>query len=213
MRGWWGTSMGSDGGGKESSDGDMWAFTLVTSVGISNSRAVHSKPMGDTAFCFCVGVSSLVCISSGYLCKYLLICIRIRSGDTSTFHGTILLRQGPKCPLPTSSLLLQTPTSANCISDSLPTVSSLKSSIQDIHPLLEILTHPNPALESMILGVHMPQNSAMLIHLTRLRSQQPDLIDEPQIPRTPAPNSRHCWRRPVQRLATCQATLQPSKNS
>jgi len=36
----------------------------------------------------------------------------------------------------------------------------LKSSIQDIHPLLEILAHPNPALESLIVDVHVPTNIA-----------------------------------------------------
>jgi hypothetical protein len=52
MRGWRGTSMGSDGGGKESSDGDMWAFTLVTSVGRDLSEfKSYSKPTFRVIHC------------------------------------------------------------------------------------------------------------------------------------------------------------------
>ena len=52
----------------------------------------------------------------------------------------------------------------------------LKSSIQDIHPLLEILTHPNPALESMIVDVHIPQNLGYV-----------DTYDPPSFPTTGPP--------------------------
>ncbi|KAH9474818.1 hypothetical protein JR316_0013284 [Psilocybe cubensis] len=35
----------------------------------------------------------------------------------------------------------------------------LKSSIENIYPLLDILAHPNPALESLIIDIHIPQNN------------------------------------------------------
>jgi len=52
----------------------------------------------------------------------------------------------------------------------------LKSSIQDIHPLLEILTHPNPALESLVVDVHVPPNLAYV-----------DAYDPPSFPTAGTP--------------------------
>ncbi|KAJ3511274.1 hypothetical protein NLJ89_g4190 [Agrocybe chaxingu] len=38
----------------------------------------------------------------------------------------------------------------------------LTSPIQKIYPLLEILAHPNPALESLIVGVHIPKTQSFI---------------------------------------------------